>query len=176
MTTIRDRPLPSTISDLPPRVKNRAPYLRNAFRFSATTPCNLRGRLHRPKQPNIPLASHVLSVSGIATATYTVIMPSLALGSKGAPPRWQYPSRSLTTLRSKKQGHRCPRLEGIIHEGVSFLSPDCSGNSTGVRIRSFASYTLTWICGYFFLSSKPAFIASSEVTYSVLNFPSISRT
>jgi len=49
-------------------------------------------------------------VSGIATATYTVIMPSLALGSKGAPPRWQYPSRSLTTLRSKKQGHRCPRL------------------------------------------------------------------
>src|SRR6202162_2890196 len=35
MTTRRDRPLPSTIFDLPPRVRNRAPYLRNAWRFSA---------------------------------------------------------------------------------------------------------------------------------------------
>jgi hypothetical protein len=114
-------------------------------------------------------------VSGIATATYTVIMPTLALGSNGAPPRWQYQSRSLTTLRSKKQGHRCPRLEGTIHDAASAFS-DYSDNSTGVRVRFFASYTLTWICGYFSLSSKPAFNASAEITYSVLNLPSISRT
>ena len=37
-------------------------------------------------------------------------------------------------------------------------------NSTNVRVRSFESYTLTWICGYFFLSSKPAFIAVAEVS------------
>src|ERR1039457_6995549 len=71
--------------------------------------------------------------------------------------------------------HMESALAGIIHEADSAFFSDCSDNSTGVRVCSFASYTLTWICGYFFLSSRPTFIAAAELSYSDLNLPSTSR-
>src|ERR1039458_2878151 len=70
---------------------------------------------------------------------------------------------------------RCLCLAGIIHEADSAFFSDCSDNSTGVRVRSFASYTLTWMWGYFFFSSKPTFNAAAELSYSDLNLPSTSR-
>ena len=69
------------------------------------------------------------------------------------------------------------RLQGgSTHQARSTGAADFSVSSTSVRARSFASYTLTWICGYFFLSCNADFIAASEVSNSDLNFPSISRT
>ena len=69
-----------------------------------------------------------------------------------------------------------PLFDQFIMRGLRALRTDQSGSSISVRVRAFASYTLTWIGGNLFLSSKPAFDAASEVAYSVLNFPSISRT
>jgi len=56
-----------------------------------------------------------------------------------------------------------------------FFSPDCAGNSTAVRVRSFAPNTITWMCGYFCLSFKPAFDAASAVSYWDLTLPSTSK-
>ena len=71
-----------------------------------------------------------------------------------------------------------PRLlsAGSTHRMGTVFFSDPSLTPTSVGIRSLASYTMTWICGYFFFSSKPAFIAACEVSYSDLNLPSISRT
>src|SRR5262249_61428947 len=56
MTTIRVRPLPSTTSHLPPRMMKRAPYFRNALRFSAMYSLELSGLLTSTDTIQYPFA------------------------------------------------------------------------------------------------------------------------
>ena len=94
---------------------------------------------------------------------------------------------SVTRFRSFSAADQCPLRANSGHAYVCrayanysaasgcFFSPDCAGNFTAVRVRSFAPNTITWMCGYFCLSSKPAFDAASAVSYWDLTLPSTSK-
>jgi hypothetical protein len=87
---------------------------------------------------------------------------------------------SVTRFRSFSAADQCLRYVCRACANYSaasdcFFSPDGAGKSTAVRVRSFAPNTITWMCGYFCLSSKAAFDAASAVSYWDLTLPSTSK-